>query len=226
MATGFANAFLGHGLPRDDLFGLARSVQNEGGGAQRDDVAVADEGTLLVAQQGIVQKGARVRGSIAQHKLGGAVRLRGGGDDAVCGVDAGVNRLDGCVGFGAFHQAAYDVLAGVQRYFLLEVEGVFKYGEVTQHRVLLLFVGRGSGLFVGGLGLWHAQPELLVALGTFEHQYAAGFELRFIEQDALVALWAAYLLHNGTKEGVGKKERRVSQGARAVVLYWCTMKTK
>jgi len=169
--------------------------QDEGGGSDGDDAAFLEAYAILVLQDVVHVEGAGVAGCIAQDVLQVASLVALHADDAVLGVDAGVDGVDGAVDVAAQHLATEDVVAHVEGDDLLVVEHVlYDYNAALLFGVLL-FVE--DFLLLGGtqLAYTNAYGKLLAAVVALEYQLLTLGILCFIERDETIAFGTSYSLH-------------------------------
>ena len=164
--------------------------QDEGGGTDGDDVAFANDGTVVVVQDFALEKRSGVGGSVTKDEAEVAGRRAVHRDDAVGRVHARIDRFDGCVGFGAFDPSSHDVLSFVKRNGLFEMKNIFHHHQMTDSRRL----GRRGCGTLGRAG-GQAEFELFVASGTFKHKDTSRFVSCFIKKNCLVTFGTANSFH-------------------------------
>ena len=145
------------------FFGIALS-EDEGGGADGDDGGVLQIDAVLVLQDLIHIECSCIAGGVTQDVLQLALLTALYAYDAVTGVYAGVNGLDGFIDGGALDVTAEDVVAHLQGDDLLVVEDVLYYYDAAQFLCVLLFLAVKVLVPAGFLYLTGAQADAELAV--------------------------------------------------------------
>ena len=179
------------------FFGIALS-EDEGGGADGDDGGVLQIDAVLVLQDLVHIEGSCIAGGVTQDVLQLALLATLYAYDAVTGVYAGVNGLDGFIDGGAFDVTAEDIVAHLQGDYLLIVEYILHNNDATQFLGIFLFLLVQVLVPAGFLHLARPQAdtELTVTVGADEHQLLSVLILFLVKGNVIVALGTTYSLHS------------------------------
>ncbi len=148
---------------------LAGCAEDDAGGSEGEEVAVFDTPTFTVIEFYIIDEGACVAVVVFQSVAKGASFVAADGNRTVIQIDAGINGLEGAVGWIALLIAADDVIAHTQGNDLFEVEDVFDDHDRTAAFLIGLLVGILVFLTLTEFADTNTDAELFATIRAFEH---------------------------------------------------------
>ena len=148
---------------------LAGCAEDDAGGSEGEKSAVFDNATLAGIEFDIVDEGACVAVVVFQGVAKSASFVAADGNRTVIQVDAGINGLEGAVGWIALLIAADDVIAHTQGDDLFEVENVLDDHDRPAAFLIGLLVGILVFLTLTEFADTNTDAELLATIRAFEH---------------------------------------------------------
>ena len=187
----FPTLFSGERFEAENAVLVILKLQDKCCGADGDDGTIFETDTVLVAKDVVHVESARSGRCIAKDVLQTAVLASLHADDAMTGVNAGIDGLDGFVDVGAIDVTPEHIVAHVERNLLTKVESILDDDDRSDRtfslrRVFLLFCRGGRGCLYG---------KLFAAIATNEDETLARFVARLVENCVAVALGATDFLH-------------------------------